>query len=745
MPTETPLYHDPLQPATVRAQDLLQRMALEEKVRQMSQRDAAALLRDGAVDPAALHVAFGAMGIGTLQDPRRDPRTNAAAVNAIQRYLREETRLGIPALVVAECLHGHMSGGATVFPQAIGLASTWNPRLVGDMAAATAREARAVGVAQALAPDLDLARDPRWGRTEETYGEDPCLTGRLGSAYVKGMQGSGPEIDHAHLICTVKHYAAHGSPEAGMNLAPVAGSLRDLFTIYLPPFRDAITAGALSVMPAYSEYLDVPASQSYLLLTRILREAWGFTGYTFSDYGAIEMLHTFHRTASSPAEAGRLALAAGMDLEAPGDYGFGQHLLDMVRDGVIPEELIDRAVLRILTVKFTAGLFEHPFADDEAAKVINCPAHRELAREIAQESIVLLKNDGGLLPLSPAIRSLSVIGPNADVAQLGDYSPPAERAVSPLQGIKAAVSSETALHFAKGCELFGASTDGFVEAVEAARASDVAVVCIGERSQAHGGTGWGSAIGVAISGEGYDRTALTLAGVQEELVRAVVATGTPTIVVLINGRPISSEWIAEHVPTILEAWYPGEEGGHALADILFGAVNPSGKLPITVPRSAGHVPAFYNHKPSARGYYHRPGTPEVPGRDYVFSPPTPLFPFGHGLSYTTFVYSDLTITPERISPYGSVKVSVTVTNTGDRTGKEVVPLYINDVYSSVTTPVKALRRFEKVELAPGQQAVVTFPLEMDDLSLLNEEMQSVVEPGEFEVIVGELKGILTVE
>ncbi|MHB0935886.1 MAG: glycoside hydrolase family 3 N-terminal domain-containing protein [Armatimonadota bacterium] len=741
---DTPPYRDPSQPVEARAQDLLSHMTLEEKVRQMSQRDAADFLQGDDVDPATLHERL-AMGIGTLQDPRRDPRTNAKTVNALQRYLVEETRLGIPALVIAECLHGHMSDGTTVFPQAIGLASTWNPRLIGVMAAAIAKEARAVGVAQALAPDLDLARDPRWGRVEETYGEDPYLASMLGVAYVKGMQGDGPGIDREHLVCTIKHYAAHGSPEAGVNLAPVAGSLRDLFTTYLPPFRAAIEAGALSVMPAYSEYMDVPASQSSLLLTRVLREAWGFKGYTYSDYGAIDMLHNMHRTAATPAEAGRLALEAGMDLEAPSDFGFGQNLIDMVRDGVVSEALVDRAVLRILSVKFAAGLFENPYADEEAMQVINRPAHRELAREIAHESIVLLKNESNLLPLSPQIRSLAVIGPNAAVAQLGDYTRPLERAVSPLQGIKEGVSRETEVRYARGCDLYGTSTDGFAEAVEAARAADAAIVCIGETSHALGGTGWGIDTGSATCGEGYDRTELSPSGMQEALVRAVVETGKPVIVVLLNGRPISSEWIAEHVPAILEAWYPGEEGGHALADILFGSVNPSGKLTITVPRSAGHIPAFYNHKPSAGGYYHRPGSPEQPGRDYVFSSPTPLFPFGHGLSYTTFAYSDLGISPERISPYGSVTVKVTVTNTGDRAGQEVVQLYLRDLYSSVTTPVKSLRRFEKIALAPGESKAVTFTLGRDDLELFNDEMSWVVEPGEFEVMVGDLTGIFTVE
>lgn len=559
------------------------------------------------------------------------------------------------------------------------------------------------------------------------------------------MQGDGPSIDGEHLICTAKHYAAHGSPEAGINLAPVAGSLRDLYTLYLPPFKAAIAeAGALSVMPAYSEYLDTPASQSKLLLSRVLRDEWDFRGYTYSDYGGVQMLHTFHRTAASPAEAGRLALEAGMDLEAPDDYGFGQNLLDMVASGAISEALIDRAVLRILTVKFLAGLFENPYAKLDRLAIINCPEHKALAREIAREAIVLLKNDDHLLPLATGLRSIAVIGPNAAVAQVGDYTRPAVNAVSPLDGIRASAGPGTTVRYAKGCDLYGGSTAGFDEAIEAARTSDVAIVCIGETSHALGGTGWGLDTGGATCGEGYDRSDLHPSGVQEALVCAVVGTGTPTVVVLLNGRPISSEWIAEHVPAILEAWYPGDEGGHALAEILFGAVNPSGKLPISVPRSAGHVPAFYNHKPSAGGYYHRPGTPETPGRDYVFASPTPLWRFGHGLSYTTFAYADLRITPFAIAPDGEVTVRVTVTNTGDRAGQEVVQLYLTDLVSSVTTPVEALKRFAKVALEPGAATTVTFTLGFDELALLDQEMRWVVEPGEFRVAVGTLTETFTV-
>ena len=734
-------YLDSTLSVDTRVRDLLGRMTIEEKVRQMSMRLIGTFVENGRVSAEAVREFFGGMGIGCLQDLRADPKGSAEAVNAIQKYLVEETRLGIPALVVSECLHGHLSGGATIFPQAIGLASTWNPDLVRRMGEAAAKEARAVGVAQALAPDLDLARDPRWGRVEETYGEDPYLVSRMGVAYIKGMQGEGPTVDREHLICTAKHYAAHGSPEAGVNLAPVAGGLRDLRTIYLPPFKAAVTeAGVLSVMPAYSEYDGVPASASKLLLTRVLCEEWGFQGYTFSDYGAVSMLHTFHKTAHTPPEAGKQALEAGMDLEAPGDYGFGEHLLSMVKKGEVSVDRIDRAAARVLRVKFLAGLFEHPYADVErAASVVNCPAHRKLARQIAQESIILLKNERELLPLDRNIGSIAVIGPNADVAQLGDYSQGKADAVTPLAGIWHAVSKRTEILHAKGCALYGRSREGFDEAVEVAKKGDVAIVVIGGTSMVMAGTGWGTEQRVATCGEGFDRTELTPPGVQEDLVRAVYETGTPTVVVLVHGRPYAIAWMAEHIPAIIEAWYPGEEGGNALADVLFGEVNPSGKLPVSVPRSVGHVPAFYNHKPSARGYYHKPGTPENPGRDYVFSEPTPLFPFGHGLSYTTFEYTNLLVSPQRILPGGRVNVRVDVRNTGKVAGKEVVQLYLDDVVSSVTTPVKALRRFEKIELKPGEQKTVRFNLTPDDLVLLDENMNWIVEPGTFKVMVGGLK------
>ncbi len=742
------LYKDAAQPVELRVRDLLSRMTLEEKLRQMVQIDSASFVKEGRFDEGAAKKAFGKLGVGTLQDPRQSPARNVEIVNGIQKYLTGSTRLGIPAMIISECLHGHMSQGATIFPQAIGLGSMWDVALHRRIAEAIAKEARAVGVAQALSPDLDLARDPRWGRVEETYGEDPYLVERLGVAYIRGIQGERPTVDREHLVVTLKHFAAHGSPEGGVNLAPVAVGPRELHSLYLQPFRAAVVeAGALSVMPAYSEFDGVPCSSSKTLLTEILRKQWGFVGYVYSDYGAIGMLHHFHRTACDMAEAGRQSLEAGMDLEAPSAYGFGDRLREMVEKGVVPMELIDRAAGNVLRVKFLAGLFENPFAEKSSVKIVNCDEHRGLARRAAQESIVLLKNEKDLLPLDRNVGTIAVIGPNADVAQLGDYCIAKDGLVTPLAGIREAVGRKTKVLYARGCGIWEPSTEGFAEAVKIASEADVAVVVIGGASMITSGVGWGSEEKqpVATCGEGFDRTELGAPGVQQELVEAVVATGTPTVVVMVHGRPYSVEWIAEHVPAILDAWYPGEQGGHALADVLFGKVSPSGKLPISVPRSVGHVPVFYNHKPSARGYYHRPGSPETPGRDYVFSPPSPLWEFGFGLSYTTFRYSNLKVRPLTIAPGGRATVSVDVRNAGKREGREVVQLYVNDLVSSVTTPVKVLRGFTKITLRPGETQTVEFDLGPEDLQLLNEHFEWVVEPGDFEIMVGPLKKKLRVK
>lgn len=747
-PPQTALYRDPSQPVEDRIHDLLQRMTLEEKMRQMGLMDTQAFVDSGSFAPDVAAAQIGTLGIGALQDPRAAPAFNAGLVNSLQRYLCEETRLGIPALVVGECLHGHMSGDATIFPQAIGLASTWDPDLIREMATCIALEARAVGVNQALSPDLDLARDPRWGRVEETYGEDPYLTARMGVAYVRGLQGEGEGIDGEHIVATVKHYAAHGSPEGGINLAPVSTSLRQLRALYLPPFEAAIReGGALSVMPAYSEFNDVPCSSSKLLLHRILREEWGFRGYTFADYGSLHMLVSYHYTATDRVEAGKQALEAGMDMEAPVIWAYGPELLEQFRSGQADVRLVDRATSRILRVKFLAGLFEDPFAPDDAATRINPPAHRQLARRLACESMILLKNSEDVLPLSPDIRSLAVIGPNATEVQLGDYNVGKATAVPPLEGLRAAAPAGTEIRYAQGCGIWELSTDGFAEAVAAAAAADTAVLFVGGASMALAGIGWGdesAAKKASTCGEGFDRTELGLPGVQQQLVEAVVATGTPTVVVLVHGRPYSISWIAENVPAILDAWYPGEQGGHAIADVLFGNADPGGRLPVTVPRTVGQVPLNYNHKPSRGGCYHKPGAPGRPGRDYVFCSPTPLYEFGHGLSYTTFAYSDLKIEPAVMPPLATAEVSVTVTNTGSRSGSEVVQLYIRDQVSSVTTPVKVLRGFRKLRLEPGSAETVCFQVGFDDLKLCDQHMEWVVEPGLFEIRVGPLQGELQV-
>ena len=742
----TPKYLDPKATADERACDLLSRMTIEEKVRQMGRSMSGGVSENGKFSILLARRALTQKGIGFVFEPRLDPASSARAVIEIQKYLINKSRLGIPALIISECVHGHLAPESTMFPAAISLASTWDPSLLKKIASVAALEASAVGIRQALSPNLDLGREPRWGRIEETYGEDPYLCSRLAVAYIRGLQGKGSTIDSNHVVATAKHFAAHGSPAGGLNMAPVAVGMRELRTLYLPPFKAAVTeAGALSIMSAYHEIDGVPCSKSKLLLTKILREEWGFKGYVVSDGMAIEMLATFHRTAANLREAGRQALEAGIDVEAPRIKGFGKNLLELVNKGELAIETIDRAVLRILRVKFLAGLFENPYPDPKrAAALTNCDKHRKLARKAACESVVLLKNQGGLLPLRRDLQSIAVIGPNADAIQFGGYSFYKESGVTALQGIRNTVSPKTQVHYARGCGIFELSKSGFADAIEVAKKAQVAVVLVGGASRMNFGAK-GRPIHeqdktkLPTCGEESDRAELDLPGVQQQLVEAIIATGTPTVVVLINGRPLSVCWIAENVPAILEAWYPGEQGGNAIADILFGKANPSGKLPVSIPRCVGQTPVFYNQKPSGRGYYHQPGMPGRPGKDYVFETPEPLYEFGYGLSYTKFKYSNLRVTPTTIDPGGQVRVSVDIRNSGSREGKEVVQLYLRDLVSSVTTPVKVLRGFKKINLKPNQGRTVNFVLSAKDLALLDEYMEWIVEPGVFEVMVGPLK------
>lgn len=731
-PVHAQVYKDSNAPVSQRVDDLLKRMTLEEKVEQMCMTGIRDFDKSSAV-------------YGVCESPFVALEQVAALSAKAKKHARENTRLGIPPIQIAECLHGVLAYGATIFPQAIAQGSTWNPALIEEMAVAIAAEASAAGVDQALSPLFDLIRDARYGRNEECYAEDPYLVGMMGSAFVRGMQGS-PEqtrngIPAGKVMCTAKHFAGYSVPWAGINLAPASLGERELRTLHLTPFEMVVRdANVYSVMPSYNEVDGVPSHANDFLLNQVLRKEWGFEGYVFSDYGSVSHLYNFHHIAKDKEEAAVRAVTAGVDLEAarPDVY---PTLVELVKEGKISEDLIDKAVRRILTVKFKAGLFEKPYAEPEKVnKIIHTPAHISLAQQIAEESIVLLKNDNNLLPFDKKkLNSLAVIGPNADQVQYGDYSYTRDNksGITILQGIKQLVGNDVKVNYAKGCGITDLSKDGFSEAVKTAQESDAVVVVLGETSVILSGLGWGKGPGEDESqdpfttGEGYDLTDINPIGVQRELLKELEKTGKPIVLVLVHGRPWSISWEKENLPAILEAWYPGEQGGKAVANILFGEVNPSGRLNATFPQSVGHIPVFYDYKPSAKGINREPGTPEKPGRDYVFSSPAPLFPFGFGLSFTTFEYSDMQVSKKEFGRE-DIRVSVKVTNTGKRKGKEVVQFYINDLVSTVTTPVMSLKRFEKIELNSGESKEVSFTLSYKELGLWDSQMKFVTEPGEFE-------------
>jgi beta-glucosidase len=705
---------------------LIGKMTLEEKVAQLGSASIRDLLEDGkfSAEKAKRLIPD---GIGQITRTAGwsdlDPRRAAELANEVQKFLIENTRLGIPAISHEECLSGFMTSGATTYPQAIGMASTWEPELIQSMTSAIRKEMRAVGGHQGLSPVMDVLRDPRWGRVEETQGEDHYLVACTGVAYIKGLQGD--DLKEG-VIGTAKHFAAHGFPEGGRNWAPVHLGMREFREVFLFPFEACVReAKVKSIMNAYHDLDGVPCAASRELLTDILRGEWGFDGIVVSDYNSINMLRTSHRTAADKKEAAMQTLEAGIDVELPQTDCYGEPLLQAFEEGIISEEILNESVRRVLNVKMMLGLFENVYVDPDAAPAIfDCSEHRSLAREIALKSIVLLKNEEGMLPLSKDIESIAVIGPNADskINLLGDYAYSAHlsheeaaiQIVSVLEGIKAAVSENTKVRYAKGCEVFGGTKEGFTEAQDAAWESDLTILVVGGKS------------GLSPSdttGEFRDRIDLDLPGFQEELVETICATGKPVIVVLVNGRPLSISWIADEVKAIVEAWLPGEEGGSAVADVLFGDYNPGGKLPISVPRTAGQIPINYNRKP-------------ISFRDYVFTKGTPLFPFGHGLSYTSFEYSDLGIFPAEVPTAGHVTISSRLKNTGDREGDEIVQLYVNDEVASVTRPVKELKGFKRVTLKPGESKAVTFVLSADQLAFYDKDVKLVVEPGTFKVMVG---------
>ncbi|HEX6048111.1 MAG TPA: glycoside hydrolase family 3 N-terminal domain-containing protein [Gemmatimonadaceae bacterium] len=750
----TPPYRDASLPAEQRVADLLARMTLEEKAAQMMcvwQKKGETLVdAAGAFDVEKARRSFAhGYGLGQVGRPSdagssghepekgRDPRAMAELTNAIQRFFIEESRLGIPVAFHEECLHGHAAVGATSFSQPIGLAGTFNPALVESLYAMTAEEARVRGTHQALTPVVDVARDPRWGRVEETFGEDPYLVSEMGKAAVRGFQGDRSFRDRTRVIATLKHFVGHGQPEAGQNCAPANVSMRELREVFLRPFRAAIRdAGAISVMPSYNEVDGVPSHANRWLLRHVLREEWGFEGYTVSDYYAIWELgyrpdtHG-HFVAHDRKESCLLAVRAGVNIELPEPDCY-LSLVELVRSGAIAESELDDLVRPMLYWKFRLGLFDDPYVDPEhAARVVGSDGNRALALQAARETITLLENRGNVLPLDLArLGTIAVVGPNANRSLLGGYSGVPARDVTVLDGIKARAGDRAKVVYAEGCRITvgGSWTQDVVtpsdpdddrrqiaEAVKVAGDADVIVLAIGGNEQT-------SREAWSLNHMG-DTTDLELVGRQNELVAAMVATGKPVIALLFTGRPLAARYVREHVPAVVQCWYLGQETGHAVAEMLFGDFNPGGKLPITIPRSAGHVPAFYNHKPSAR-------------RGYLFDDVSPLYAFGYGLSYTTFAVTDVRLERETIERSESTRVTATVANTGARDGTEVVQMYVRDRVSSVTRPVKELKGFAKVAVKAGESVSVALAITPESLAFYDIDMQEVVEPGEFEIMVG---------
>lgn len=667
------------------------------------------------------------------------PEEGAKAVNEIQRYVIENSRLGIPVLFGEECSHGHMAIGATVFPVPLSVGSTWNVDLYRQMCRAIALETRSQGGAATYSPVLDVVRDPRWGRTEECFAEDPYLIGELAAAAVEGLQGERLDAEDS-VIATLKHFVAYGSSEGGRNAGPVHMGMRELHESDLLPFRKGVEAGALSVMTAYNEIDGIPCTSNAYLLKELLRGEWGFDGFVITDCGAINMLASGHDVAGDGEQAAVLALKAGVDMEMSGEM-FGKYLESAVEHQLLEVSVLDNAVRRVLSIKFKLGLFEKPYVDPaKAAEVIGCAEHARLARQIAQEGIVLLKNADQTLPLKKDTSKIAVIGPNANhmYNQLGDYTSPQQRSriVTLLDGVRNKLGSgteEQVLH-APGCRIRGDSREGFEQALACAEQADIVIMAIGGSSARDFGegsidlrTGASVVTGHVWSdmecGEGIDRAGLELLGVQLELVQEIYKLGKPVIVVYINGRPIVEPWIDEHAHAIVEAWYPGQEGGNAIADILFGDVNPSGRLTISVPKHVGQLPVYYNGKRSR-------------GKRYLEMDNKPQYPFGFGLTYTEFRYDRLQVSPQQIGPDEEAYVQIEVTNAGNAAGAEVVQLYVKDKISSVTRPNKELKGFRKVHLEAGETKTVSFTISREHLQLIDQSCEPVVEDGEFIIMVG---------
>ncbi|SFR98302.1 beta-glucosidase [Halomicrobium zhouii] len=747
--TDNPPYRDASLPVERRVDDLLDRMTLEEKVAQLTAVPARYMALDESAAESAVHLLdedgninrdnareligdgvghFTRLGGGGSLEPERA----AEVTNELQEMVQEETRLGIPAVPHEECLSGYMGPDGTTYPQGIGLASTWNPDLVEEMTTRIREQLQAIGTVHALSPVLDVGRDPRWGRTEETFGEDEYLVAEMASAYVRGLQGEDPTEG---ISATVKHFAGHAVGEGAKNRSSVQIGERELREVHLFPFEAAIReTGAESVMNAYHDIDGVPCAKDRSLLTGILREEWGFDGTVVSDYFSVRYLDDEHGVAADHYEAGIQALEAGMDVELPQVAAYDK-LVDAVENGDLAEETVDVAARRVLRQKVEKGVLDDPFVDvDSVSEEFGPDADRDYARKLGRESVTLLKNADDLLPLVGE-EDVAVVGPKADTpeGQLGDYAYAAHyperdanrEVVTPLDALEERLGDQVT--YAEGCTTTGPATEGFEDAVAAAEDSDVAVAFVGTRSAIAFSDPEADMVeqpDVPTSGEGADVTDLQLPGVQQELVEELHDTDTPLVVVQVTGKPHAIEWIDDNVPAILQAWLPGEEGGHGIADVLLGDHNPSGRLPLSVPKNVGQLPVYYSRKPNSRNENH------------VYTDEDPLYPFGHGLSYTEFEYGEVSLSETEVGPADTVTASVTVENTGDVAGHEVVQLYTHQDNPSLARPVQELRGFERVHLEPGESATVTVTLSTAQLAFHDTDMDLVVEPDTYEVRVG---------
>ena len=741
-----PAYKDPSLSIDIRLSDLLSRMTLEEKVGQLlcplgwemyeihgsevhpsgkfkqliKERNAGMLWATYRADPWTKKTLANGL----------NPELSAKAGNALQKYVMENTRLGIPMFLAEEAPHGHMAIGATVFPTGIGMAATWSPELVKEVGQVIAKEIRSQGGHISYGPVLDLTRDPRWSRVEETFGEDPVLSGILGASMVDGLGGGNLSQKYA-TIATLKHFLAYAVPEGGQNGNYASVGIRDLHQNFLPPFRKAIDSGALSVMTSYNSIDGIPCTSNHYLLTQLLRNEWKFCGFVVSDLYSIEGIHESHFVALTKENAAIQSVTAGVDVDLGGDAY--TNLCHAVQSGQIDKAVIDTAVCRVLRMKFEMGLFEHPYVDPKiAAKTVRRKEHIELARKIAQSSITLLKNENSILPLSKTINKVAVIGPNANnrYNMLGDYTAPQEdsNVKTVLDGILTKLSPSR-VEYVRGCAIRDTTVNEIEQAIEAARRSEVVIVVVGGSSARDFKTSYketGAAVAEEGSvsdmecGEGFDRASLSLLGRQQELLESLQKTGKPLIVVYIEGRPLEKNWASEYADALLTAYYPGQEGGNAIADVLFGDYNPSGRLPISVPRSVGQIPVYYNKK-APRNH------------DYVEVSSSPLYSFGYGMSYTTFEYSDLQVVQKSARCF---EVSFKVKNTGKYDGEEVAQLYMRDEYASVVQPMKQLKHFERFYLKKGEEKKVTFVLTEEDFFLVNYTLKKVVESGNFHLMIG---------